>query len=305
MSENTNKPAPFGLGMETSRRSFLFGLSAFALLPLARIEPETILYNGNIWTVNEEMPRAQAVAISGGRILAVGSNDEVLGLAAGLSRKVDLGGKTVVPGFNDAHAHPCESGVLHLRMVACDMDSIERIQAALRERAQRTPANQWVLGFLYDDGKTPRPLSRQDLDSAVPDHPVLVRHRGGHTIFVNSAALRLAGVDEKTPDPAGGRFEHDAAGHLTGHVGDRATERFVQCIHAHAGGLPQRGKIHFKALHQQRRDLGVRCGCSHAELARLSRCAGRGRLADACVCPYDAFGFGQHDCGGSAYWLWG
>lgn len=230
MSENTNKPAPFGLGMETSRRSFLFGLSVFALLPLARIEPETILYNGNIWTVNEEMPRAQAVAISGGRILAVGSNDEVLGLAAGLSRKVDLGGKTVVPGFNDAHAHPCESGVLHLRMVACDMDSIERIQAALRERAQRTPANQWVLGFLYDDGKTPRPLSRQDLDSAVPDHPVLVRHRGGHTIFVNSAALRLAGVDEKTPDPAGGRFEHDAAGHLTGHVGDRATERFVQLI---------------------------------------------------------------------------
>jgi predicted amidohydrolase YtcJ len=86
------------------------------------------------------------------------------------SRKVDLAGKSVVPGFNDAHAHPCESGVLHLRMVACDMDSIEQIQAALRARAQKTPANDWVLGFLYDDGKTPRPLSRQDLDAAVPDH---------------------------------------------------------------------------------------------------------------------------------------
>jgi predicted amidohydrolase YtcJ len=225
-----NRLARFELGLETSRRNFLFGLGAFALLPLARMEPEMILYNGNIWTGNEQMPRARAVAISSGRILGVGSNEEVLALAAGRSRKVDLGGKTVIPGFNDAHAHPCESGVLHLRMVACDMNSIEQIQAALRDRARKTAANDWVLGFLYDDGKTPRPLSRQDLDAAVPDHPVLVRHRGGHTIFVNSAALRLAGVDERTPDPPGGRFEHDSAGHLTGHIGDKATERFVRLI---------------------------------------------------------------------------
>jgi predicted amidohydrolase YtcJ len=87
-----------------------------------------------------------------------------------------------------------------------------------------------VLGFLYDDGKTPRPLSRGDLDAAVPDHPVLVRHRGGHTVFVNSLAFQLAGVDEKTPDPPGGRFEHDSAGHLTGHVGDRATAAFEKLI---------------------------------------------------------------------------
>jgi len=213
-----------------SRRDFLYGVSAFALLPIARIEPELILYNGNIWTVNDNLPRAQAVAISGGRILAVGTNDEVLSLAAGLSKKIDLGGNTVLPGFIDAHAHPCESGVAHLRMVACDKDSISDIQAALRERAGKTPAGQWVLGFLYDDGKTPRPLSLQDLDAAVPDHPVLVRHRGGHTIFVNSRALKLAGVDEHTPDPPGGRFEHDAAGHLTGHVGDKATEPFTRLI---------------------------------------------------------------------------
>lgn len=219
-----------GLVGAVSRRDFMYGVSAFALLPIARIEPELILYNGNIWTVNDNLPRAQAVAISGGRILAVGTNDEVLSLAAGLSKKIDLGGKTVFPGFIDAHAHPCESGVAHLRMVACDKDSISDIQAALRERAGKTPAGQWVLGFLYDDGKTPRPLSLPDLDAAVPDHPVLVRHRGGHTIFVNSRALNLAGVDERTPDPPGGRFEHDAAGHLTGHVGDKATEAFTRLI---------------------------------------------------------------------------
>jgi len=227
----TMKKADFsGFVGAVSRRDFLYGVSAFALLPIARIEPELILYNGNIWTVNDNLPRAQAVAISGGRILAVGTNDEVLSLAAGLSKKIDLGGNTVLPGFIDAHAHPCESGVAHLRMVACDKDSISDIQAALRERAGKTPAGQWVLGFLYDDGKTPRPLSLQDLDAAVPDHPVLVRHRGGHTIFVNSRALKLAGVDEHTPDPPGGRFEHDAAGHLTGHVGDKATEPFTRLI---------------------------------------------------------------------------
>jgi hypothetical protein len=213
-----------------SRRDFLYGAGAFALLPLARIEPELILYNGNIWTVNDKMPRAQALAINGDRIFAVGTNEEILGLAAGISKKIDLGGKAVFPGFIDAHAHPCESGVNHLRMVACDMDSIADIQAALRKRAGQTPAGQWVLGFLYDDGKTPRPLSLQDLDAAVPDHPVQVRHRGGHTIFVNSLALKLAGVDEHTPDPPGGRLEHDAAGHLTGHVGDKATASFERLI---------------------------------------------------------------------------
>jgi hypothetical protein len=173
------------------------------------------------------MPRAQAVAISGGRFAAVGSNDEVLNLATGRTRKVDLSSKTVLPGFIDAHAHPSASGVNHLRMVACEMNSIGDIQAALRKRAAQTPAGQWVLGFLYDDGKTPRPVTRQDLDEAVPDHPVLVGHRGGHTAFVNSRAFTFAGVDDTTLDPKGGRFDHDPSGHLNGHVSDAAMAIFT------------------------------------------------------------------------------
>ena len=215
---------------DVSRRSFVFTAGAFALFPLIRTEPTLILHNGNIWTGNPAIPRAQALAVSGSQITGVGSNDEVLALAAGLSRKIDLGGKTVLPGFNDAHAHPAVSGVEHLRMVACDKNSIEEIQAALRQRAGRTPANQWVLGFLYDDGKTPRPLNRRDLDQATPDHPVLVSHRGGHTIFVNSLALQLAGVDDKTPDPPGGRYERDNAGHLTGFIGDSARAPFEKLV---------------------------------------------------------------------------
>ena len=216
--------------MHTSRREFLAGLGAFALAPIVRTEPDLILYNANVFTVSESLPRAQALAISNGRFLAVGSNDDILPLAAASTRKIDLGWKTVLPGFNDAHSHPCFSGVDHLRMVACDKDSIEAIQSALRERAQNTPPGQWVLGFLYDDGKTPRPINRYDLDAAVPDHPVLIRHRGGHTAFVNSLALKTAGITDATPDPTGGRFDHDSSGHLTGFVGDAATQAFAKLI---------------------------------------------------------------------------
>ena len=207
------------------------GMGSLLALPLLRAEePEIVLYNGNIWTVDSAQPRAQAVAIRGERFMAVGSNSDVLPLATARTRKFDLAFKTVLPGFNDAHSHPAASGVEHLRKVACDNDSIEKIQAALRERAQQTPPGEWVLGFLYDDGKTPRPLNLHDLDAAVPDHPVLVQHRGGHTAFVNSMALQRAGISEQTPDPGGGRFEHDASGHLTGFVGDAAAQVFLKLV---------------------------------------------------------------------------
>ena len=216
----------------TSRRDFFLTLGAFALFPFERTEPDLILYNGNFWTVDPRNPRAQAVAIGDGRFIAIGSNEEVLNLATGRSRKVDLGQKTVLPGFIDAHTHPAESGRLHLRQVDCDLRSIGAIQAALRERAAKTPPGQWVLGFKYDDTKTSeeRRLTIQDLDAAVPDHPVLVTHRGGHEAFANSLALKLAKVDEKTPDPNGGQFEHDPAGHLTGRINERAVESFNQVI---------------------------------------------------------------------------
>jgi predicted amidohydrolase YtcJ len=210
---------------EFSRREFLHGFSGLALLPLLRTqEPELILYNGNIWTVDEKQPRAQAVAISQGRFTAVGSNDDILPLGTIRSRRIDLDGKTVLPGFIDAHAHPVESGRNHLRMLACDLPSISQVVAALKNRSRQTPSGQWVLGFLYDDSKTEHPLTRQDLDGAAPDHPAIVYHRGGHIAFVNSLALKAAGVDEHTPDPEGGRFERDAAGHLTGRVADKAVE---------------------------------------------------------------------------------
>jgi predicted amidohydrolase YtcJ len=217
----------------TTRREFLGALAAFSFFPLEQEKPELILYNGNIWTVNDQEPRAQAVAIARGRFLAVGSDAEVLNLAGPGARKIDLGGKTVLPGFIDAHSHPAEAGLMHLRMVDCDLRSISAIQAALRERAAKTPAGEWVLGFKYDDTKTEegRPLTVADLDAAVPDHPVHIEHRGGHTVYANSLGFQKAGITQKTPDPPGGKIYHDpATGKLTGRVAESAQEFFEKAI---------------------------------------------------------------------------
>ena len=129
------------------RRDFIGLLGASALLPRVppppeRATPQIVLFNGNIITVNDRQPRAQAAAIAGGRFLVVGTNDEVRRLATARTVKVNLEGKTVVPGFVDAHSHPAVAGRLHLRQVDCDLRSISAIQQAVRERAAKTPAGQ-------------------------------------------------------------------------------------------------------------------------------------------------------------------
>jgi predicted amidohydrolase YtcJ len=213
-----------------SRREFSVALGAFALIPFEHSETDLILHNGSIWTVDSRQPRAQAVAISGGRFTAVGSNDDVLALAGGRARKIDLGGKTVLPGFIDAHSHPGEAGRAHLVSVDCDLRSIAAILDALRQRAAKTPPGQWVIGFKYDDTKTSegRALTRADLDAAVPDHPTIVEHRGGHTAWVNSAGFKVAGIDANTPDPPGGQIDHDPATHeLTGRLRETAKDRVM------------------------------------------------------------------------------
>ncbi|HLM99009.1 MAG TPA: amidohydrolase [Bryobacteraceae bacterium] len=212
-----------------SRRGFLAGMSALALQATERTEPELILYNGNILTVDDSEPRAQAVAVAGGRFLAVGSNDDVRHLAKAGVRQIDLGGKTVVPGFIDAHSHPCYAGIRHLRWVDCDLRSIADIQNAIRARAAKTPPGEWIIGFKYDDTKTKegRKLTREDLDAATTQHPVFIEHRGGHTAYVNSLALRRTEIAEDVADPAGGKFDRDPAnGRLTGGLRENAVEPF-------------------------------------------------------------------------------
>jgi predicted amidohydrolase YtcJ len=217
---------------EHGRRDFLRSAGSFVLLPLVRTEAQIVLHNGAFFTMDDGQPKARAVAIAGGRFLAVGSDDDVLNLATARTKKVDLGGRTVLPGFIDAHSHPGSAGYAHLKKVDCDLRSIDAIVKALAARAAKTKPGDWVLGFKYDDTKTAegRPLRREDLDAVSTAHPVLVEHRGGHTAYVNSKAYAAAGVTDETPDPPGGRFDHDARGRLSGRAAEKAVQAFEKVI---------------------------------------------------------------------------
>lgn len=193
-----------------------------------QVTPDTILRGGRVWTGPSASVDDQAIAIADGRILAVGPDLAILPLATSRTKRIDLGGKRVTPGFYDAHAHPIDSGVQLLLQVACDSPSIEEIKQRLRKRVEETKPGEWVVGFLYDDAKTPRPLTREDLDEVAPIHPILVTHRGGHTGFVNSAALIAAHIEEDVADPPGGRFFRDDNGRLNGRVGDNAKTKFEE-----------------------------------------------------------------------------
>ena len=217
--------------MHLSRRDFI-GILGATTLSAAATEPELILLNGVIHTMDPANPLAEAVAIANGRFLAVGANAEITAYATSRTKRIDLGKFPVFPGFIDAHMHVAESGLAHLKSVDTDLPSIAAIQEAIRKRAAQTPAGEWVLGFKYDDMKMAegRPISRADLDEAAPNNPVYIRHRGGHTAFVNSAALNKADINDQTPNPDGGAYEHGADGKLTGRVMDHGNAAFLSKI---------------------------------------------------------------------------
>ena len=217
--------------MHLSRRDFV-GLLGATALSAASTEPELVLLNGVIHTMDPANPQAEAVAIANGCFLAVGTNAEIGAYATSRTKRLDLGKFPVLPGFIDAHMHVAASGLEHLQSVDTDLPSIAAIKDAIRKRAAQTPAGNWVLGFKYDDTKMAegRPINRRDLDEAAPNNPVYIRHRGGHTAFVNSAALNKADVNDKTANPAGGAYEHGSDGKLTGRVMDNGNAAFAAKI---------------------------------------------------------------------------
>ncbi|MGH7754444.1 MAG: amidohydrolase family protein, partial [Gemmatimonadales bacterium] len=192
-----------------------------AVLP-SLSEPDLILVNGRVYTMDPAMPRAESFAVKDGRFVVVGSNDDVRNLATPRTRVLDAERMTVTPGFIDAHCHP--RGVNELFGVNANLRSIAELQAALRKKAAETPPGIWVEAFMFDDTKLgdPRPLHRTDLDAATTEHPVGVHHRGGHTTWYNSKAFELAGITRETPDPDHGRFFRDQNGDLSGRVAELA-----------------------------------------------------------------------------------
>ena len=208
--------------MSMHRRHFLLGAAAASVARAETARPSEILYNGKIYAAPEGagFHSIQAVAVADGKIVAAGSDAEIHALAGPHTKRTDLDGRTVLPGFIDSHTHVGYFGIDHVRSVDCDLRSLAEIQGAIRARAARTPKGEWVRGFKYDDTKTAegRKLSRRDLDEAAPDHPVAVGHRGGHSGFANSLALVNLQLGDESPDPKGGQLGRDATGRLTGEL---------------------------------------------------------------------------------------
>ncbi|MFJ5966281.1 amidohydrolase [Streptomyces sp. NPDC093060] len=167
---------------------------------------------------------ATAVAVTGGRITAVG-HDEVRELAGPRTEVVDLAGRLLLPGFQDAHVHPVPAG---LELTQCDLSgrtTAEDTVAAVRAYAEAHPEREWILGGGWSmeafEGGTP---TKELLDAIVPDRPVYLPNRDHHGAWVNSRALELAGIDRNTPDPADGRIERDASGEPSGTLQEGAMQ---------------------------------------------------------------------------------
>ena len=185
---------------------------------------DLIIKGANLLTMDPGIASATAIAVRGQHILAVGNDDDVSNLKGANTEVVDGRGQTVTPGFIDAHSHPLLAQ--EAISVNVNLRRIADVQVALVEQANKTVPGHWVLGSMYDDTKFEdgRPLTRKDIDEAVPNHPVFVRHRGGHTAVVNTRAFELAGVSVDTPDPIGGRYFRED-GDLTGKIAEPAAMR--------------------------------------------------------------------------------
>ena len=193
--------------------------SAEAALVVGGTEPDFIVVNAKVYTSDTGHPRAEAFAVKGGRFVAVGSTDDVRNLAGTSTQVIDAERMTVTAGFIDAHCHP--SGIEELYGVNCNVRTVAQLLDAVHKKTQATPPGVWVTGFMFDDTKLDRALTRHDLDEASRDHPIAINHRGGHTSWYNSKALELAGITMNTPDPPDGRFFRDN-GELTGRVAELA-----------------------------------------------------------------------------------
>ncbi len=195
-------------------------------------EPDLVVFNAKVYTVDPLEPRAQAFAVKGGRFVAVGSTEDVKSLIGKRTQTFDARQMTVVPGFIDAHNHAPGPILLYEVLVGnpyqVEFVTIASIVDKLRAKARETPPGFWVEGYFFDDTKVQdkRALDIHDLDQVSSEHPVAVRHRGGHTSYYNSKAMALAGVTRNTPNSAAGTFDRDAKGELNGRVTDRARAVF-------------------------------------------------------------------------------
>jgi predicted amidohydrolase YtcJ len=209
----------------------------FLLLPLLILLPlssqsatavaDTVFLNGNVYTVNDSAPRAEAIAIKGERILFVGGNEEAKKFSGPTTRTIDLHGKTILPGLTDSHYHILGVGERLTHLNLDDARSREVFLARIKEKAKETKPGHWITGrgWIETFWKPPVFPTRQDLDKVAPDNPVCLTRADGHGAVANSKALEISGINSKTPDPFGGEILRDKkSGEPLGMLLDNAME---------------------------------------------------------------------------------
>jgi predicted amidohydrolase YtcJ len=178
---------------------------------------DLLLTGGAVYTVDDARSLAEAVGIKAGRIAAVGPAREVERLAGPSTRVIELEGRTVLPGFQDAHLHPLDGGLLRIVCNLHETTSAEECLQAIADYASAHPEREWISGdgwsMDFFPGGNP---DKERLDSVVRDRPVYLENRDGHTAWVNSRALELAGIRADTPDPADGRIQRQSGGEPSG-----------------------------------------------------------------------------------------
>lgn len=199
---------------------------------------DLILLHGNIYTgvaltsSFHEVRRAHAMAIQGERIVAVGEEEDILRLKGPQTQVLELNGRFVMPGFNDAHLHLAEAGFQRLTLDLTGVNSLSEFRQRIKERADRAAPGEWIVGGGWDQTRWPvKELpSRWDLDEATTDHPVLVERIDGHIAVANTRALQLASVTVASKDPVGGLIDRDANGEPTGILRETARDAVFGAI---------------------------------------------------------------------------
>jgi predicted amidohydrolase YtcJ len=241
---------------------------------------DLVILNGEVWTVDREQPQAEAVAVAGSRIAAVGTNEEIRKWVGPQTRVIDAGGKSVLPGFIDAHVHFTTGGFQLSAVDLRDAATPQEFARRIGEFARKTPAGEWILRGTWDHelwGGDPLP-HREWIDALTPEHPVFVSRYDGHMALANSRALRLAGIARDTPTPPGGEIVKDARGEPTGLLKDAAMSLVFRVV---PEPTPEQHERAVRAALAEARRLGVTGihDISSAEDLRIyQRLAARGEM---------------------------
>jgi len=200
-------------------------LAALASVSLAQMpKADLVVTNANIRTMDSKRSIARSMAVMNGKIISIGTDADTKSLIGARTRVIDAGGKTVIPGFNDAHVHFMGTGYQLASVDLRDAKSPEEFVARIKAFAAKLPKGRWITGGRWDhENWTPNNLPTAALiDAATPDHPVFINRLDGHMSLANSAAMRLASIDKNVKDVAGGEIVRDASGNPTGIFKDSA-----------------------------------------------------------------------------------